>query len=294
MTKREHRSIIIEPFYRDFELYNRTEKKCREGFYEKMLENTIDDLEAILSNHNKLNVIRFDLYFTKPDNDTGYTRIEPDEVNGYVSRFFNSLQEKMVRLKKKGKNRGLKRSQIAYQFAMEETTEKLVHVHCYIAYKGLAQQDKGSRIADRRTKKKVGMYEIIEDTWKSVVPSGSGRVQFGTPGKDNHFYSIERGSKDFQKKIEDCIYGLSYIAKVYSKNTIEVDNTRKFNSSRRIERGHCDITLTGRRHSKGVEPITELSGLEELMEFEVAPISHISTAGFDIQNVIPCQQHERI
>lgn len=246
MKKREHRAVTTDQFYKDFELYSRTEAKAKEGFYEVMVERAIDDLEAILSNHNKMNVIRFDLYFKKPVDDE-YFRMNPRDVNPLVSRFFKSLKGKMTRWQKDGKNRGLKSNQIAYQYAMEETSEKLVHVHCYLAYKGLAQQANGSRIADKQSGEKIGIYRMIEESWQSVVPDKHGRVWFSDT---NHFYYIDRNSDDFQDKIENCIYGLSYIAKVFSKNTIEVDNSRRFNGSQRIKRGHHPIELKGRRLTK--------------------------------------------
>lgn len=246
MIKREQRPIIKDGFYRDFELYNRTTEKAQDGFYEVMVRNAVDDIEALLSNHNKVNVVRFDLYFKKPDTDK-YSKMKPEDVNPLVSRFFKNLKNKMARWKKNDKSRGLKCNQIAYQYAMEETPEKFVHVHCYLAYKGLAQQHNGSTIYDGKAEDKIGIYKMIEESWISIVPNNLGVAWFSSP---NHFYAIDRNAQDFQSNIENCLYGLSYIAKVFSKNTIEVDNSRRFNSSQRIKRGPHPVELKGRRLTK--------------------------------------------
>jgi hypothetical protein len=262
MNTREQQTITTEDFYKDFKLYDRTSAKCNQGFYTKMLDKAVDDLEAILSNHNKLNVIRFDLYFTLPDNSEDYVQVQPEEANSYVSRFFKNLQDQMVswsipdKETGKTKNRKLKRSQIAYQSAMEFSTGKLLHFHCYVAYRGLASAYpnketgvSGSTLTDE-SGSYIGIYRKIVETWKAVVPDGYGRAHFSiykdrVTGEvhNNHFYSIGRTSKTFQADIEDCIYGLSYICKVFSKNSVQVENARRFNSSQRIKRGPCPMDL---------------------------------------------------
>lgn len=269
MNKRDQQTITTEVTYKDFKLYDRTAVKCNQGFYTRMLDKAVDDFEAILSNHNKLNVVRCDLYFTLPDNPDNYVQIEPEKANSYVSRFFKNLQDQMVSWtipdKKTGKpkNRGLKRNQISYQSAMEFSTGKLVHFHCYIAYKGLATDYpnketgiSGSTLTDQNGEY-IGIYDKIVKTWKSVVPDGYGRVHFPIHKDEvnnitynNHFYSIGRTSDTFQADIEDCIYGLSYICKVYSKNSIEVENARRFNSSQRVKRGHYPMELRGRQSTE--------------------------------------------
>lgn len=260
MNKREQRKIYTGSHYHGFELYNRTQEKCAEGFYEVMLSNTKDDLEALLSNHNKVNVVRVDLYFKKPVTDE-YHRVDPATVNELMSKFFKSLKAKMVRWKKDGKSRGLKSSQIAYQYAMEDTPDKLLHVHAYIAYKGLAQQKDGERFTDITTGKKIGIYKMIEDTWVSTVPNGLGKVWFS---ERNCFYYLDRNSIDLQDKLEDCFYGLTYISKVYSKNTVQADNTRRYNASQRIKKGHYPIKLKGRNGS-----VKERELAEDMKMFEV-------------------------
>lgn len=259
MDKREQRKVCTQSHYKGFELYNRTESKSAEGFYEVMLDNITDDLEALLSNHNKVNVVRVDLYFKMPVTDE-YYRVDPETVNSLASTFFKNLKAKMVRWKKNGKSRGLKSNQIAYQYAMEDTSEKLLHVHAYIAYKGLAQQKAGERFCDAGTKDKIGIYKMIEDTWVSTVPDGLGKVWFSNR---NCFYYIDRNSDDLQDRLEDCIYGLSYIAKCFSKNTIQANNTRRYNASQRIKRGHHPIELKGRNGS-----VKERELAEDMKAFE--------------------------
>ena len=264
MAKRNRQPITKEPTYKDFTLYNRTRSKSQDGFYTEMLDKTIDNCEAILSNHNKLNVIRFDLYFTMPEDEEHYVQVEAEEANKYVSRFFKNLKDQMVTWaipdEKTGKlkNRKLKRNQIAYQSTMEYSTEKLVHFHCYIAYKGLASNvsskksgHSGSTLRNQNGDY-IGIYQKIVNIWKATAPNGYGRVHF-PKYKDrvtretynNHFYYIERGSKTFQADIENCIYGLSYLAKVYSKNVAGNENVRRFNNSRSIKRGPTPVELKG-------------------------------------------------
>jgi hypothetical protein len=241
MKKREHNNIIQESSYKGFQLYSHKEKSI-DGFYLKVLDKTINGLEEMLSNHNKLNIFRLDLYFK--NNKNQYIEAN-DDTNELVSEFFRRLKAKIRRWKNYNKNqeciehRKIKR--ILYQSVREQSREKRTHYHCMLAIPAQAQED-GAIYWDDNQQDYVWLYKIIVETWKAVCPYGI--VNFGTEGYCSHYYYIDRNSETFHEEMRDCIRGLSYLAKVYSKD-IDVKHSRKFTSSYPMKKGKTEVKLIG-------------------------------------------------
>lgn len=233
MKKRDSNEVTYEPHYRGFSLYKHRNKTSK-GHYVKVLDDSISGLEEMLSHHNKINVIRFDLYLK--DSDGEYIE-DQHGTSRHVSRFFKNVKVALRKWEKNGKNRGIDR--IFYQSVREQSKEKRTHYHCAIAFKAVAQD--ASRIYDTAGEEYIWAYKIIADTWKKVCKNGV--VNFGSKGHCNHFYYIDRNSPYFIETVARCIKGLSYLAKVNTKDM--TDNARKFNSSQSLGRGNTPIELIG-------------------------------------------------
>ncbi|MEA2120566.1 YagK/YfjJ domain-containing protein, partial [Halovibrio sp. HP20-50] len=239
MKQKEHNTIIHSQTYKGFELYSNKEKAL-DGFYLKVIDKTITGLEEMFSNHKKLNVFRFDLYFK--NNQNQYIEAK-DDTNELVSTFFKNLKARLKRWKNYNKkqetveHRKIKR--ILYQSVRERSREKRTHYHCLLAIPAQAQDD-GKVFWDDGLEDYVWIYKIIVETWKAVCPYGI--VNFGSQGYQNHYYYLNYSSPTFNDEIEDCIRGLSYLAKVYSKE-IDIKHSKKFTSSSKMKRRDDGIKL---------------------------------------------------
>lgn len=141
--------------------------------YSRMLKQMLTQIEAILSHHNKVLLVRFDL------NKSDY-----DENSQDISLFFRQFLDTIKKTYK------LKR--VAYSWAREQGKTENRHYHCFIALDGNKVQ------TSYRIVEQIKWYwEIIHD----------GSVHFTQP---KCFHMLHRNKPE---SFKDPIYHISYLAK---------------------------------------------------------------------------------
>lgn len=207
-TRRKRSDIIKVSHYRGFKLY--PYKKSEEGFYESVLEKTFDQIEVMLNRWSRINVVRFDVFF-----DRSQQGIDQQKV---VAELLRTLKRDMAAWKKNGVNRGL--DEMAYLYVREETADRGVHFHCFIATKNFTRK---KRVVDAEGAY-LGVFGKIVDAWGKVTrkTGATGSINFGTKQQPsgrrvNHIYQVDRAKLKEQEKL---MRGLSYLAKVKTKETL--------------------------------------------------------------------------
>ena len=209
-ARRKRSDIIKVSHYRGFKLY--PHKKSDDGFYESVLKKTFDQVEVMLDRWSRINVVRFDVFFDKDQQ-------EIDE-QAVVAQLIRTLKRDMAAWtwKKDGKSRGL--NEMAYLYVREETADRGVHFHCFIATKSFTRK---TRVVDDEGAY-LGVFGKIVDAWGKVTrkTGATGSINFGTKQQPsgrrvNHIYQVDRADLKEQEKL---MRGLSYLAKVRTKETL--------------------------------------------------------------------------
>lgn len=221
---RNRRSDVVKvSHYQGFKLY--PYKKSDEGFYESVLKKTFDQIEVMLNHWSRINVVRFDVFFDKDEQEIDQQKV--------VAELFRTLKRDMAAWKKNGKNRGI--NKMAYLYVREETADRGVHFHCFIATKNITRK---KRVVDDEGVY-LGVFGKIVDAWGKVrrKTGAKGSINFGTKqqksGKRvNHIYQVDQADLGEQEKL---MRGLSYLAKVKTKETLPKGKQLAPSSRLRIE-----------------------------------------------------------
>jgi hypothetical protein len=144
------------------------------------------------SYHSRVYLIRFDLHL--PD-----TPISDEEGKAYISDFFKSVKDKLSTRK------GGSLARVAYQWVFEVEKAKKGHYHCWIAVDGSKKQKTGS------TKRESGLIGVLIEEWRRV---SSGTVRLAGRNQEHQGYMLTRNARIVK---EECVYHISYMAKVRGK-----------------------------------------------------------------------------
>lgn len=206
-TRRKRSDIIKVSHYKGFRLY--PYKKSEEGFYELVLKKTFDQIEVMLNRWSRINVVRFDVFFDRDEQGI--------DQQAVIAELLRTLKRDMAAWKKDGENRGL--NEMAYLYVREETADRGVHFHCFIATKSFTRK---TRVVDDEGAY-LGVFGKIVDAWGKVTrkTGAAGSINFGTKQSSgrrvNHIYQVDRADLKEQEKL---MRGLSYLAKVRTKETL--------------------------------------------------------------------------
>lgn len=147
------------------------------GLYTHIMKSILTQIEAMLSHHNKVFLLRFDLH--QPE----YT-----DTSKHVSKFFKGMSEHI-----KSKYR-LKRFGYAWARELEEAEQQ--HYHCFILLDGNKVQQSGYILKEAQKH-----WELYFDGYLCWPPKRC-------------YHNLTRDDHD---GIQDAIYHISYLAKGRSK-----------------------------------------------------------------------------
>ena len=147
------------------------------GLYARQMKRMLDQIHAMFSHHNKLNIIRFDLHQSlNTDN------------SDHVSLFFKRL---VAALKQKHK---IKR--VGYAWARETENVKNQHYHCILILDGNVIQHPHHIFTQAKL-----YWEVYHDGYLCWPP-------------ERCFYNVRRGDRS---ELQKAIYHISYLAKARGK-----------------------------------------------------------------------------
>ncbi|MFJ7796846.1 inovirus-type Gp2 protein [Pseudomonas sp. NPDC096950] len=213
-------TVTYEPTYRGYSINACKTKEY--GVITDIMKNIIDQIEHILSHHSRISVIRFDCHF--PKNWTTNHKLE----NERVSQLTKMLRQKL------GSKKWLEHKNIVQGWAYEVGDKsKRGHYHYFIAFKALYY-----RLGSFKGGTYTGLYGLIKDCWSSVV---DGHVEFaGT-------HTVNRSNRI---QINNCIYHLSYLAKVRDKQFGQGSTAKNYSLSR-LSRKDKTIAPTANDQAEG-------------------------------------------
>jgi hypothetical protein len=145
----------------------------KSGIYTHMMKGILDQVEAMLSHHNKVFLLRFDLHQHNYSN-----------TSDHVSRFFKSLSE---HLRHKYK---LKR--FSYVWVREQEKAKQQHYHCFILLDG------------NKVQQSAYILKKAKDDWEFYFDG----YLCWPPKRCYH-----RLTRDDHASTQEAIYHISYLAK---------------------------------------------------------------------------------
>jgi hypothetical protein len=161
---------------------------CKQGVYIEILKSIHDQLNALISYHSRISVIRFDLHF--PDAQPVDAKLENSQVQHLLKMVKDNL-----RLARWGSH---KRFVTGAVREIGKTGKP--HYHIFIAFKSTYR-----RFGAFRSENHSGVWGLIQTRWKRLT---GGSVYFCSPR------TVERRDDD---AIADCFYHLSYLAKLRDK-----------------------------------------------------------------------------
>jgi hypothetical protein len=145
----------------------------KSGIYTHMMKGILDQVEAMLSHHNKVFLLRFDLH------QPSYT-----DNSEHVSRFIRSFSEHIKKY--------YKLSRFGYVWAREQEKAKQQHYHCFILLDGNKVQESGYIL--KAAKKYWELYFDGYLCWPS----------------ERCYHNLKRNDHE---AIQAAIYHISYLAK---------------------------------------------------------------------------------
>lgn len=176
--------ILTQPIYRGYSINSGLDLPV----FEDILSAYIDQVEALLTRHSSIRLVRFDLHF--PDNGPW----RPDQETDCTARLFQRLKLRLVSQKNQNPD-------WVYGWAREHDKAKKGHLHCFVAYPATSHIVPGLSTPNLKT----GMLGIIGDIWEQIH-SGYACVRFaGT-------HNIENWST-----LDAAIEHISYLSKTRSK-----------------------------------------------------------------------------
>ncbi len=143
------------------------------GIYTHMMKGILDQVEAMLSHHNKVFLLRFDLH------QPSYT-----DNSEHVSRFIRGFSEHI--------KKHYKLSRFGYAWVREQEKAKQQHYHCFILLDGNKVQESGYIL--KAAKKYWELYFDGYLCW----PTGR---------------CYHRLTRDNHEATQEAIYHISYLAK---------------------------------------------------------------------------------
>lgn len=240
MTRR-HNPVTTSSLYKGIPIYSAD--KASDGHYIQILDGLFNGIEWLFTHTSRINVFRFELYFKE---DGKYVEAEQD-ANKLVSAFMDKLKRRLKAYKREsGPHQGesYRINKIFTVFVREKSIKKKTHFHCAIAFKNVSQSQMITRTNEAGDKEYVGIFKMIDDTWRETCATGY--VNFGTKGwgnqqgkQINHFYQVDR--KDTADQ-DDLMKGLSYLAKVKTKEDTP-KGASMFRFSQIRNRGTTDFRL---------------------------------------------------
>jgi len=145
----------------------------KSGIYTHMMKGMLDQVEAMLSHHNKVFLLRFDLH------QPSYTD-NSEHVSKFIQRLSDHLTVKY------------KLSRFGYAWVREQEKAKQQHYHCFILLDGNKVQESGYIL--KAAKKYWELYFDGSLCW----PTGR---------------CYHRLTRDDHAALQDAIYHISYLAK---------------------------------------------------------------------------------
>ncbi len=174
-----------------------------EGYhlYQPIIDNTIEQLNAMLSKYKRVYTFRLDLHF--PDEFDSSNK----QASKYVSQLFNETSGYLRKKAKKPRVSSALRNHrdVCYQWALETGKNNKPHLHCWIAVDGNKNYKTGWTKTE--TEPATGIAGLIETKWEAITDGGSIHVVTG-------------GRMLTHKNVElytECIEHYSYLAKVKDK-----------------------------------------------------------------------------
>lgn len=156
--------------------------KNDQGSYQEILQSMNNLLNTMITKHNKVLFVRFDLTF--PENGIYYYD------NALLSRFIEALK---VHFKRRSLDPH-------YLWVREQASSDHHHYHFIFLLNG------------NKTQSPYGIFNKATDLWgKCLNTDASGLVHYGT------YLMIRRNSLEFNQTLQECIKHASYLAKAYSK-----------------------------------------------------------------------------
>ncbi|MDB6142952.1 MAG: inovirus Gp2 family protein [Pseudomonas sp.] len=196
---KDPKEITFEPTFKGFEI--NTGKYKHLGVYVDILEPMLEQIQALLTHHSRIQLLKFDLHLPVTNQMTAKAG------NQVISKFFKLIKQDLARAKWN------RQKKVIHCWAREVGDSINGHYHCYIGVSSTVAL--GTFYNGAPTK----VWKLIHDRWKSV---SGGSVWPSNP------YVVNRGK---HKELNTAFKHLSYICKVRSKDfgTGE-DHKRYFNS----------------------------------------------------------------
>lgn len=200
--------MISQDHYRGYRINIGKFKNMR--CYKVILDRIIDEVEWMLSQYSRLNVIRLDLQFPQ-----GF-RKSVSEENTMVSHFIKLVKDNL------SYERWGPHIEVGHGWVLEKGSSNSYHYHMMLVMK--------------YTQRSLGCFKQGDESglWKMLLHCAE--ISFGGSLHFAGRHVLDRGD---EAKIEKCIYHLSYMAKESTKyfRTNETHRRYRF-SQRRRRRSH--------------------------------------------------------
>lgn len=195
--QRKPNMITVSP-YRGFNVQADPEEGYR--LYAPIIDNTFDQIDAMMSRHSRVFTFRFDLRY--PENVDN----SEIQVSTVVAKLFHQVS---MYLKKKAGNPRVSpalrnHKDVCYQWVIETGKKKKRHVHCWIAVDG----NKNYKPGWTRTNEVhgTGILGILDAKWRNL-----------TGGNIHTISGCRMLTRTDTALYAECIEHYSYLAKVKDK-----------------------------------------------------------------------------
>lgn len=201
-NQKAKKNVTYSPTYQGLEI--NTGKYKNLGVYTNMLKPMLNQIEALLMHHSRIQLLRFDLHLPVTELMTASTG------NLVVSNFFKQVKQDLASAN------WSRQKNVIQGWAMEVGESDNVHYHCYI---GIASTVRlGTFYGDTLT----GLWKLLYNRWEQL---SGGSVR---PSETSH-HVINRNN---HKELSTAFYHLSYICKVRSKDFGTGESHKRYSNSR--------------------------------------------------------------
>jgi hypothetical protein len=187
-------------FYRGYKINVVKDVPC----YKDILDNSIEQLEIMLTYYDPVFTFRFDLHLPKaPLFVVGGNPNYQKEATIKIGKFFKKLTNKL-KAKRTNDNSYNNHKQVAFQWVFEVEKEKQGHFHCWIAVANRKINKTG--VIGNTIEESSGLHGLMQRLWTELTG--------GT------YYAVNNPRKLVRKdniKLKDAIYHYSYLAKKRGK-----------------------------------------------------------------------------
>ena len=193
------------------------------GVYTSMLKPMLCQINAMLTHHSRVQLLRFDLHLPVTDKMPAAT------ANLVVTKFFKQIKQDL------SSSKWNNQVNVIHCWAREVGKSQHGHYHCMI---GLSSK---VRLGTFYTETGTSVWKLLKNRWSELI---DGSMHCST------CHVVNRSNK---KELDAAFFHLSYICKVRDKHFGTGENYKRFSASRLKPKEVTDQLLTADRRSDSLE-----------------------------------------